>query len=69
MKLLLHTPKSDAVPEALPLYRIVKAFNLQLEIAGLQLLTVIQGGVLIAVYELGHGIYPVAYTTVAQCAR
>jgi hypothetical protein len=69
MKLLLHTPKSDTIPEGLPLYRIVKAFNLQLEIAGLQSLTVIQGAILIAVYELGHGIYPAAYTTVAQCAR
>jgi hypothetical protein len=69
MKLLLHTPTSGTLSESLPLYRTVKAFNLQLEIAGLQSLMVIQGGILIAVYELGHGIYPSSYTTVAQCAR
>ena len=69
MKLLLHIPQRGSLPEDLPLYRTVKVVSLQLEIAGLQSLTVIQGGILIAVYELGHGIYPAAYTTVAQCAR
>ncbi|RDW74891.1 fungal specific transcription factor protein [Coleophoma cylindrospora] len=69
MKLLLHAPQSGSLPEALPLYRIIKAVALQLELAGLQSLMVIQGELLIAVYELGHGIYPAAYTTVAQCAR
>ncbi|RDW85927.1 hypothetical protein BP5796_04252 [Coleophoma crateriformis] len=69
MKLLLHTPQSGSLPEALPLYRIIKAVALQLELAGLQSLMVIQSELLIAVYELGHGIYPAAYTTVARCAR
>jgi Fungal specific transcription factor domain len=69
MKLLLHTPERGSLPEESSLYRIVKAASLQLEIAGLQSLMVIQGGILIAVYELGHGIYPAAYTTVAQFAR
>lgn len=69
MKLLLHAPQSGSLPEDLPLYRSVKTVSLQLEIAGLQSLPVIQGGVLIAVYEMGHGIHPAAYTTVAQCAR
>jgi hypothetical protein len=69
MKLLLQIPQSGTLPEALPLYRTAKVFNLQLEIAGLQSILVIQGGLLIAVYELGHGIYPACYTTVAQCAR
>jgi hypothetical protein len=69
MKLLLHIPQSSARPETLPMYRVIKSFNLELEIAGLLSLIVIQGEILIAVYELGHGIYPAAYTTVAQCAR
>jgi hypothetical protein len=69
MKLLLHTPTSGTPPEALPMYRILKAFNLQLEMAGMQSLLIIQGGILIAVYELGHAIYPASYITVAQCAR
>lgn len=69
MKLLLHTPQIETVPEDLWLYRIVKSSHLQLEIAGLQSLMTIQGGILITVYELGQGIFPACYTTVAQCAR
>lgn len=69
MKLLLHAPEEGSLPEALSLYRVVKTCNLQLELAGVQSLMVIQGGVLIALYEIGHGIYPAGYTTVALCAR
>ncbi|GAD96496.1 fungal specific transcription factor domain protein [Paecilomyces variotii No. 5] len=69
MKLLLWRPQTGSPPEDLPLYRIVKEINVQLEMAGLQSLPVIQGGILTAVYELGHGIYPACYMTVAQCAR
>jgi hypothetical protein len=69
MKLLLHTPERGNLPEESSLYGTVKAASLQLEVAGLQSLMVIQGGILTAVYELGHGIYPAAYTTVAQFAR
>jgi hypothetical protein len=69
MKLLLYIPKDGSDPEAYHVYAAVKEFNLQLEIAGLHSLMVVQGGLLIAVYEIGHGIYPAAYTTIAQCAR
>ncbi len=69
MKLLLHSPQSSCLPEDLPLYRTAKSIGLQLEIAGLQSLMFVQGGILIAVYELGHGIYPASYTSVAHCAR
>jgi hypothetical protein len=69
MKLLLHTPESGTRPEDTPLYRAVKASSLQLELSGLQPVMVVQGGLLIAVYELGHGIHQSAYMTVAHCAR
>lgn len=69
MKLLLYIPKDGSNPETYHVYAAVKEFNLQLEIAGLHSLMAVQGGLLIAVYEIGHGIYPAAYTTVAQCAR
>jgi hypothetical protein len=69
MKLLLHTPESGTRPEDTPLYRAVKAASLQLELSGLQPFMVVQGGLLIAVYELGHGIHQSAYMTVAHCAR
>lgn len=69
MKLLLQKPQSGSQPEDLPLYKTVKLVTLQLEMADLQSLGVIQGEVLIAVYELGHGIYPACYMTVGRCAR
>jgi hypothetical protein len=69
VKLLLKIPKSGSLPEDLPIYRMVKAVSLQLEMAGIQSLDVVQGGIMIGVFELGHSIYPAAYTTVAQCAR
>ncbi|RFU33261.1 hypothetical protein B7463_g3044, partial [Scytalidium lignicola] len=69
MKLLLQKPENEALPEDISLYGIVKADWLQLEMVGLQSLEVVQGGILIGVYELSHGIYPAAYMSVAQCAR
>lgn len=69
MKLLLQRPLSGTLPENVSLYRIVKTTWSQLEIAGLQSLSVIQSGILIAIYEISHGVYPASYTTVAQCAR
>lgn len=67
--LLLHVPASGSSPENLPLYRCVKSFMLHLELERLQSLMIVQGGILLAVYELGHAIYPAAYTTIAVCAR
>ena len=69
MKLLLRTPGPSSQAEMFDLYKIIKMFSLNLELAGLQSLMTVQGSLLIAVYEMGHGIYPAAYTTVALCAR
>lgn len=69
MQLLLYTPQNCASAEDLPLYKAIKEANMQLEVAGLQSLRVIQSGILVAVFEVGHGIYPASYNTVAQCAR
>ncbi|KAH7409419.1 hypothetical protein BKA64DRAFT_742516 [Cadophora sp. MPI-SDFR-AT-0126] len=68
MKLVLQDPESQNF-EAQSLYKALKASYLELEQAGVQSLRLIQGGLMIAVYELGHGIYPAAYTTVGICAR
>lgn len=69
MKLILAKPESGEIPKDLPIYRIVKTAGLQLEMNGLQSLKTIQGELLIALYESGHGIYQASYTTVARCAR
>ncbi|PVH88931.1 hypothetical protein DL98DRAFT_622612 [Cadophora sp. DSE1049] len=68
MKLVLQDPQSQNFEDQ-SLYKALKAEYLDLEQAGVQSLRLIQGGLMIAVYELGHGIYPAAYTTVGICAR
>lgn len=51
------------------LYRIVKQFYFDIESSGRLSVQVLQAAVLIAIYELGHGIYPAAIISVANCAR
>lgn len=51
------------------LYRAVKQFYFDVESAGRLSLQSLQAAVLIAIYELGHGVYPAAIVSVANCAR
>ncbi len=52
-----------------PLYRAAKRFYHEAETAGLVSVHVLQAGILIALYELAHALYPAAYLTVGACAR
>lgn len=49
------------------LYHTVKHSYLEVESSFSVL--VLQAGILVALYELGHGIYPAAFLSVGQCAR
>lgn len=51
------------------LYRTVKQFYFDMELAGGLCVMSLQAATLIALYELGHGIYPAAIVSVAHCAR
>ncbi|KAJ6783764.1 hypothetical protein PWT90_03404 [Aphanocladium album] len=51
------------------LYRTAKQLQFDVELAGGHCVTSLQAATLIAVYELGHGIYPAAIVSVAHCAR
>ncbi|KAK4454766.1 hypothetical protein QBC34DRAFT_392562 [Podospora aff. communis PSN243] len=51
------------------LYRSAKGFVAVLVEGGVVSLGVLQGLILIAVWEMGMGVYPGAWMTVAQCAR
>ncbi|KAL7940805.1 hypothetical protein V8C42DRAFT_336403 [Trichoderma barbatum] len=51
------------------LYRTVKQFYFDVESSGRLSIQTLQAAVLIAIYELGHGIYPAAIISVANCAR
>jgi len=73
MKLMLWEPvstSSGAEPSARsPAYINAKHLWLEAEIAGNLSVTVLQAGLLIALYEIGHAIYPSAYLSVGACAR
>ncbi|KEF59701.1 uncharacterized protein A1O9_04547 [Exophiala aquamarina CBS 119918] len=52
-----------------PLYHAAKHLYLEVEGSSIFALPVLQAGVLLALYELGHAIYPAAYLTIGACAR
>lgn len=66
MKLI--TKPITPVPD-LTLYHEAKTFLALLEGDGVISLLLIQAIILIAVYELGHAIYPAAWMTTGSCAR
>lgn len=65
MKLLASTPQEPVCN----LYSLAKQLHSRIIDNGVMSLLVTQAGILIAMYELGHGIYPAAYMSIAQCAR
>lgn len=70
MKLITTTPSPELVSAAdLPLYRTSKQFAASLEAAGTVSLLYLQAVVLIALYEYGHAVYPVAWMSVGNCVR
>ncbi|OTA04339.1 Zn2Cys6 transcriptional regulator [Trichoderma parareesei] len=52
-----------------PLYQATKYLQFRLEHSGVLSLQVIQASVLVALYEIGHGVYPSAFLSIAGCAR
>ncbi|TFB00277.1 hypothetical protein CCMA1212_007709 [Trichoderma ghanense] len=52
-----------------PLYQASKYLQFRLEHSGVLSLQVIQASMLVALYEIGHGVYPSAYLSIAGCAR
>ncbi len=57
-----QTPRTE-------LYTLTKQFQHSVESSGIFSLLVLQAGILIACYELGHGVYPAAFLSLASCAR
>jgi hypothetical protein len=50
-------------------YLTIKSAILNAELAGFITTSLLQALVLLLVYEIGHGIYPCAYTTLGTCIR
>lgn len=50
-------------------YVDVREYHFLVESAGILSLHLLQAGLLLALYEFGHAIFPNAYITVGHCAR
>ncbi|KAL5346249.1 hypothetical protein ACLOAV_008517 [Pseudogymnoascus australis] len=69
MKLMAPRPQDDPENIYNPMYAAAKRFISYLEASGTVSLMVLQAYILVALYELGHSIYPAAWMTVGSCAR
>jgi uncharacterized membrane protein len=67
MKLVLSWPDHNGAHSTL--YAMMKRLLLTLELAGTLSMQFLQSSVLVAMYEMGHGILPSAFTSIACCAR
>nr|UIK22900.1 transcriptional regulator [Trichoderma rhododendri] len=67
LKLITTFPPAGSRSPRTALYHATKHFYLEVEDSFS--LLVLQAGLLVALYELGHGIYPAAYLSIGTCAR
>ncbi|RDW62497.1 hypothetical protein BP5796_10799 [Coleophoma crateriformis] len=69
MDLISWLPGSQIQVPRTTTYLAAKRYYLDLEVAGILSIQCLQAGMLIAIFELGHAIYPSAFLSVAACAR
>lgn len=69
MKLYCTPVVQDEEDGKTALYKTAKEFYSRVETSGIMSICILQSAILIAVYEIGHAIYPAAYLTVGACAR
>ena len=69
LKLITTLPPTNPRNPRTSLYHAVKHFYLEVEGSSTLSLPILQAGVLIALYETGHAIYPAAFLSVGGCAR
>jgi hypothetical protein len=69
MKLIVQVPQGGPHSARSPLYSLTKGYFNMVDSFGVVSLQVLQADLLIAAYEIGHGIYPAAYLTTGHCAR
>jgi hypothetical protein len=67
MKLALSCPEAANVCSEI--YGVVKEFQLRIEMAGHVSVYTIHSAILTAMYEMGHAIFPGAFTTISTCAH
>jgi hypothetical protein len=68
MKLVQLGPEGQD-RHSLEMYTAAKKFSKNLEFEEVLTLRAIQAGILLLIYELGHGVFPAAFMTISHCAR
>ncbi|PSN70483.1 hypothetical protein BS50DRAFT_662738 [Corynespora cassiicola Philippines] len=69
LKLVTTPPPTNPHDAKTQLYNDTKHFYLEVEGSMIFSISVLQAGIVITLYELGHGIYPAAYMSVGAYAR
>jgi hypothetical protein len=69
IKISIWAPQDEFQNPRTSAYLLAKRYFLDLEMQGVFTLQALQAGILICLYEIGHGLYPSAYLTVGTCAR
>lgn len=69
MKLVSEVPPEGGRPASSALYSLAKEQYHRVESDCLISLQLVQSAILIAVYEIGHGIYPAGYLSIGHAAR
>jgi len=69
IKLVRELPPIHPPDARTPLYHAANHRHPEVEGSSIFSLPVLQASVLLALYELGHAIYPAAYLTIGACAR
>lgn len=69
IKLITTPPPAKPRNPRTPLYQTVKHLYVEVEGSCALTLSTLQAGIIVALYELAHGIFPAAFLSVAGCAR
>jgi hypothetical protein len=69
MTLVSEVPSEQEQPATSPIYCMAKDFYSRVENSWLISLHLLQSAIIIAIYEIGHGIYPAEYLSVSHAAR
>ena len=69
IELITNLPPTSPRNPQTTTYLAAKQFSLDVQCSNTLSIVVLQALVLIALYELGHGIYPAAFLSIGTCAR